>query len=102
MLWQDTDADVRGQCAVGEGENLSSLTLVRTRGLSDEVLTYTHHPPQTTLESTHTARGSPSKSVASGGATLPAQEHGKPDSLTLEGLGVKWALARYRHPSAVA
>lgn len=41
MLWQDPDAHVRGQRAVGEGENLSGLNPGRTRCLSDEVLTYT-------------------------------------------------------------
>jgi hypothetical protein len=41
VLRQDPDADVRGQCAVGEGENLSGVNPGRTRGLSDEVLTYT-------------------------------------------------------------
>jgi transposase InsO family protein len=39
VLWQDPDADVLGQCVVGEGENLSGLIPVRTRCLSDEVLT---------------------------------------------------------------
>jgi hypothetical protein len=34
-------ADVCGQCALGEGENVSSLNPVRTRCLSDEVLSYT-------------------------------------------------------------
>jgi hypothetical protein len=38
VLWQDTDADVHGQCAVGEGENTSGVNPVRTRCLSDEVL----------------------------------------------------------------
>src|SRR6476646_4171090 len=41
VLWQNPDADIRGQCAVGEGENLSGVTLVRTRCLSGEVLSYT-------------------------------------------------------------
>lgn len=44
VLWQDAEADVRGQCAAGEGENLSSLNPVRARGLSEEVLTYTGDP----------------------------------------------------------
>jgi hypothetical protein len=41
VLWQNTDADVRRQCAVGEGENPSGVNPVMTRCLSDEVLTYT-------------------------------------------------------------
>ena len=41
VLWQAPEADVSGECGGGEGENLSSLNPVRTRCLSDEVLTYT-------------------------------------------------------------
>jgi len=41
MLCQDIETDVHGQCALDEGENISSLTPVRVRCLSDEVMTYT-------------------------------------------------------------
>ncbi|CUS36501.1 hypothetical protein COMA2_240001 [Candidatus Nitrospira nitrificans] len=41
VLWQDPDAHVPGQCALGEGKNPSGVNPVRTRCLSDEVLTYT-------------------------------------------------------------
>ncbi len=36
-------AHIERQCVVGEGENLSGANSVRTRCLSDEVLTYTNH-----------------------------------------------------------
>jgi transposase InsO family protein len=38
VLWQNAVADVRGQCALGEGENLSGVNPGRTRCLSDEGL----------------------------------------------------------------
>lgn len=38
VLWQNPDADVHGQCAVGEEDNLSGTTQVGTRCLSSEVL----------------------------------------------------------------
>ncbi|CUS36487.1 hypothetical protein COMA2_230060 [Candidatus Nitrospira nitrificans] len=44
VLWQDPDAHVPGQCALGEGKNPSGVNPVRTRCLSDEVLTYTAQP----------------------------------------------------------
>ena len=43
VLWQDTDAHVRGQSVVGEGENTSGVNPVRTRYLSDKVWNYTPH-----------------------------------------------------------
>lgn len=41
VLRQNVYADVSGQRAVGEGENVSGVNPVRARCLSDEVLTYT-------------------------------------------------------------